>query len=142
MRQFESSNPLGYGAGERTFLVAKQLAFEKAQRNGCAVHLHKRLTLASAQVVNCASDHLFAGARLALDEDRRVRRRNDSNALENGFQPRTISNDLFEIVLRADFVFQIELLLRQPLLGLSYLPKFQSVLYCDRDLARYLAEKI
>ena len=30
VRQLESSNPLGYGAGERTFLMAKQLAFEKA----------------------------------------------------------------------------------------------------------------
>src|ERR1700730_5343983 len=72
VRQFESSNPLGYGAGERTFLMAKQLAFEKAQRNGCAIHLYKRLTFARAQVVNCASDHLFAGTRLALNEDCRV----------------------------------------------------------------------
>src|SRR6202171_3049245 len=91
--------------------MAKQLAFEKAQRNGCAIHLYKRLTLARAQIVNCARNHLFAGAGLALDEDRRVRRRNDSNALEHSFQLRTISNDLFEIVLSADFVFQIELLL-------------------------------
>src|ERR1700682_479810 len=100
--------------------MAKQLAFEKAQRNGCAIHLYKRLTLARAQVVNCASDYLFAGARLALDEDRRVRRRNDSNALEHSFQPRTISNDLFKIVLQPDFVLQVKLLLRQPLLGLGY----------------------
>src|SRR5258708_10368424 len=142
MRQFESSNPLGYGAGERTFLMAKQLAFEKAQRDGCAIHLYKRLTLAGAQVVNCASDHLFAGARLALDEDRRVRRCNDSNTLEHSFQPGTVSNDLFEIVLNPDFVFQVELLLRQPLLGLSYLSIFQSVLYRDGDLVRSLAEKI
>src|SRR5258708_17150235 len=105
MRQFESSNPLGYGAGERTFLVAKQLAFEKSQGNGCAIHLYKRLTLASAQVVNCASDHLFAGARLALDEDRRVGRRNDSNTLEHSFQPCTISNHLFKIVLKANVCF-------------------------------------
>src|SRR5258706_1128505 len=133
MRQLESSNPSGYGAGERTFLMAKQLAFEQAQRDGSAVHLNKRMALARAQVVNCASDHLFAGTRLALDEDRRVRRRNDSNALEHSFQPRTISNDLFEIVLKPDFVFQVKLLLRQPLLGLSYLSIFQIVLYRDAD---------
>src|SRR6266851_2427476 len=122
--------------------MAKQLAFEKAQRNGCAIDFYKRLTLARAQVMNCASDYLFAGARLALNEDRRVRRRNDSNALEHSFQLRTISNDLFEIVLTADFVFQVKLLFRQPLLGLSYLPIFQSVLYRDGDLAGDLAEKI
>src|SRR5437867_2300819 len=118
--------------------MAKQFAFEKAQRNGCAIHFYKRLTLDRAQVVNRASDHLFAGARLALDEDRRVRRRNDSNALEHSLQPRTIPNDLFEIVLKPDFVFQVKLLLRQSVLGLSYLPIFQSVLYRDGDLTRYL----
>ena len=31
VRQLESSNLLSYGAGERAPLVAKQLAFEKAQ---------------------------------------------------------------------------------------------------------------
>src|ERR1700736_5867645 len=98
--------------------MAKQLAFEKAERNGCAVHLYERLTFARAQVVNCASDHLLASARLALDEHRRIRRRDDSNALEHSFQPGAISNDLLEIVLSADLVFQIDLLLRQPLLGL------------------------
>ena len=136
VRQFESSNPLGDGASERTFLMAKQLAFKEAQRNSRAIHLYKRLTLARAQVVNCASDHLFAGSRLALDEDCRVRRRNDSNALEHSFQPLTITNDFFEIVLEPDFVFQVKLLLCEPLLGLRYLPKFQGVFYRDGDLVQ------
>ena len=121
--------------------MAKQLAFEEAQGDGCAIHLYKRLTLARAQVVNGASDHLFAGTRLALDEDGRVRRCDYSNALEHGFQLWTISDDLFEIMLSPDFVFQVELLLRQPLLGLSYLSIFQSVLHRDRDLARYLRKE-
>src|SRR6266852_5897421 len=118
--------------------MTKQLAFKKAERNRCAVHLYKRMTLARAQIVNGAGDHFFASTRLALYEDRRIRRRNDSNALEYSFQPWTISNDLFEIVLKPDFVFQVKLLLRQSVLGLSYLPIFQSVLYRDGDLARYL----
>src|SRR6202171_4463004 len=121
--------------------MAKQLAFEKAQRNGRAVHLHKRLTLARAQVVNCSSDHLFAGSRLALDEDRRIRRRNDSNALEHSFQRLTISNDLFEIVLKPDFVFQVERLFRQPIPGLRYLSIVQSILYADGDLRCYLCKE-
>src|SRR6266404_5563166 len=114
--------------------MAKQFAFEKAQRNSCAIHLYKRLTLARAQVVNRASNHLLSGARLALDEDRRVHRRHDSNILKDSLQPWAISNDLFEIVLQPDFVFQVELLLRQSLLGLRYLPIFQSVFYRDGDL--------
>src|SRR6266446_7750525 len=141
VRQLESSNPLGDGAGERAFLMAKQLAFEKAERNGCAIHLYKCVALARTQVVNCTGDNLLAGTRLALDEDRRVGRCNDSNAFEDSFQPRTISNDLFEIVFKPDFVFQIKLLLRQPLLSLSYLPIFQSVLYRDGDLTGYLCKE-
>src|ERR1700732_1599122 len=93
--------------------MPKQLAFKKAERNRCAVHLYERMTLARAQIVNCAGDHFFASTRLALYEDRRIRRRNDSNALEHSFQRLTISNDLFEIVLKPDFVFQVERLLRQ-----------------------------
>src|SRR6266446_1921801 len=121
--------------------MSKQLAFKKAERNRCAVHLHKRMTLARAQIVNGASDHFFASTRLALDEDRRIRRRNDSNALEHSFQRLTISNDLFEIVLKPDFVFKVKRLLRQPILGPSYLPILQSVLYRDGDLTRYLRKK-
>src|SRR5580704_12146786 len=99
MREFESSNLLSYGASERTSLMAEQLAFKKAQRDGGAIHLHKRVILAGAQVVNRASDHLLAVTRLALDEGRRVRWRNNSNALEHSFQALTISNNLFEIML-------------------------------------------
>src|SRR5260370_2351462 len=141
VRQLESSNPLGYGACKRAFLMTKQLAFEKAKRNGCAIHFYKRMTLARAQIVNCAGDHFFASTRLALYEDRRIRRRNDSNALKHSFQRLTISNDLFEIVLKPDFVFQVERLLRQPIPSLRYLLIVQSILDADGDLRRYLCKE-
>src|SRR5216683_5814834 len=112
--------------------MPKQLAFKKAQRNRRTIHLYKRLTLARAQIVNGAGDHFFASTRLALYEDRRIRRRNDSNALEYSFQRLTISDDLFEIVLKADFVFQVERLLRQPIPSLRYLLIVQRILYADR----------
>src|SRR6266853_4205264 len=109
--------------------MPKQFAFKKAERNRCAVHLHKRMTLARAQIVNRAGDHFFAGARLALYEYRRIRRRNDSNALEYCFQRLTISNDLLEIVLKPDLVFQVERLLRQSVPGLRYLVTVQCIPY-------------
>src|SRR5258708_19742497 len=108
--------------------MTKQLAFEKAKRNGCAIPFYKRMTLARAQIVNCAGDHFFASTRLALYEDRRIRRRNDSNALEHSFQRLTISNDLFEIVLKPDFVFQLERSLPHPLPSPLYLPSVQTTL--------------
>src|SRR6266567_9536509 len=121
--------------------MTKQLAFKKAERNRCAVYLYKRMTLASAKVVNCAGDHFFAGTRLALYEDRRIRRRNDLNALEHSFQRLTISNDLFEIMLKPDFIFQVERLLRQPIPGLRYLLIVQSILYADGYLRRDLCKE-
>src|SRR6266705_5945256 len=121
--------------------MPKPLAFKKAERNGGTVHLYKRMTLARAQVVNSAGDHFFAGTRLALYEDRRIRRRNDSNALEHSFQRLTISNDLFEIVLEPDFVFQVERLLRQPIPSLRYLLIVQSILYADGYLRHYLCKE-
>src|SRR2546430_11845274 len=121
--------------------MPEQLAFKKAERNRCAVHLYKRMTLARAQIVNCAGDHFFASTRLALYENRRIGRRNDLNALEHSFQRLTISNDLFEIVLKPDFVFQVERLLCQPIPGLRHLLVIQSILYADGYLRRYLCKE-
>src|SRR2546429_9167756 len=117
--------------------MPKQLAFKKAERNRCAVHLYKRMTLARAQIVNGTGDHFFASTRLALYEDRRIRRRNVSDALEHSFQRLTISNDLFEIVLKPDFVFQVERLLRQPIPSLRSLLLVHSILSPEGYFALY-----
>src|SRR5713226_5912419 len=121
--------------------MPEQLAFKKAERNRCAVHLYKCMILARAQIVNCTGDHFFAGARFALYEDRRIGRRNDSNAFQDSFQRLTISNDLFEIVLKPDLVFQVERLFRQPIPGFRYLLIVQSILYADGYLSCYLCKE-
>src|SRR6266853_1250523 len=121
--------------------MTKQLAFKKTERNRRTVHFYKRMILARAQIVNGAGDHFFASSRLAQYEDRRIRRRNDSNALEHSFQRLTISNDLFEIVLKPDFVFQVECLLRQQIPGLRYLLIVQSILYADGYLRCHLCKE-
>src|SRR3984885_6861566 len=121
--------------------MPKQLTFQKAERNRGAVHLYKRVALARTEIVNCAGDHFLASSRLALYENCRIRRRNDSNAIEHGFQRFTVSDDLFEIVLKPDLVFQIERLLRQSIPGLSYLLVVQSILYADGYLRRDLRKE-
>src|ERR1700733_4956624 len=121
--------------------MPKQLTFQKAERNRGAVHLYKRVALARTEIVNCAGDHFLASSRLALYENCRIRRRNDSNAIEHGFQRFTVSDDLFEIVLKPDLVFQIERLLRQSIPGLSYLLVVQSILYADGYLCRDLCKE-
>jgi len=61
-------------------------------------------------------------------ENRRVRRRNNSNALEHSLSVSTISNDFFEVVAQAGFRLQVKLLLCQPLLASVICPYVQSVL--------------
>src|SRR6266481_3062872 len=121
--------------------MPKQFTFQKAERNRGAVHLHKRVTLARTEIVNCAGDHFFASTRLALYENCRIRRRDDSNAIEHSLQRLTVSDDLFEIVLKPDLVFQIERLLCQSIPGLSYFLVVQSILYADGYLRRYLCKE-
>src|SRR5258708_28706292 len=121
--------------------MAEPLACKNAARNPCAVHLHKRIPLERAHIVNCAGAHFFASTRLALYEDRRIRGRDDSYALEHSLQRLTVSNDLFEIVFKPDFVFQVERLLRQPIPSLRYLLIVQCILYADGYLRRYLCNE-
>jgi len=90
--------------------------------------------------VNGASDQLFAGTRLTLDENRRLGGRNDSNALEDSFQLRTISNDLFEIVLKPDFVFQVSFCSARRCLASVICPYSKAFSTAMANLARYLRQ--
>src|SRR5579863_3273197 len=86
---FETANLLCDGPCERAFLMAKKLAFQKIQRDGRAIHSHKRPSGPRAEVVNRVGDQLFAGACFSLDQDGRVRRRYAFDLFEHCFQSRT-----------------------------------------------------
>ena len=55
--------------GKRSLLVAEELAFQKARRNGGAVQLDEGARTTAAQVMDRARDQLFACARLSLDQN-------------------------------------------------------------------------
>src|SRR5690606_12742815 len=57
---------------ERAFFVSEQLRFQQAVRQGAAVDWNERELSTPTQIMNRARGHLFAGARLALDQRRRV----------------------------------------------------------------------
>src|SRR5580704_1454845 len=63
---FETANLLRDGPCECSFLVAKELAFQKIQRDRRAVHSHKRPSGPRAKVVNRMRDQLLAGACFSL----------------------------------------------------------------------------
>src|SRR5262249_7923790 len=73
-RLLERADAPGVGAGERALLVPEQLALEEVGGDRAAVHDHERLVAASARLVQRLGGLALAGARLALEQDRRVRR--------------------------------------------------------------------
>ena len=110
---------LGDRAGEGALLVAEQLAFEQAGRNGGAVQLDERAAAAAAQVVNRAGDQLLAGAGFAVNEHGRIGRRDGLDLLQHLPERRALADDLLEVELGADLVFEVELLLGQLLFQLG-----------------------
>ena len=70
--------------------------------------------------MNRARDELLAGPGLTLNQHRGVGRRDGLHLLENALQRRALPDDLLEVILGADFVFEVELLAPQ-LLGHHFL---------------------
>ena len=61
-------------AGERAALVPEELALGERRRDGAAIEHDERAVRARARLVHRLGDELLAGSRLALDEQRYVRR--------------------------------------------------------------------
>ena len=73
------------GAGERALLVAEQLGLDQLARDRRAVDPHERTSRPFREVVQATRHQLLAGARLALNEHRRVRWRDACDLLaKNG----------------------------------------------------------
>src|ERR1700730_5660287 len=70
--QLETANPLRYGSGERSFLVAKELAFQQIQWNGSTIQSYERTSAPRADVVDRVCDELLASAGFTLDQHSRT----------------------------------------------------------------------
>ena len=86
----------GRRARERALLVAEQLGLEELLRQRCAVDGHEALAGARAVGVNGAGDELLPGARLAQDEDVRLRARRLLHELEHLPDRRAGADDVLE----------------------------------------------
>ncbi len=69
VRQLEAAHPALRRAGERSALVAEHLGLDQVSRNGGAVHRDERTPGSPARGVDGRRHQLFAGARLAGDQD-------------------------------------------------------------------------
>src|SRR5262249_11149881 len=101
VRQLESAQFLGDGAGEGALLVPKQLTLEQIEWNRRAVELQKRPAIARADLVDCTGDQLLAGAGLALDEHGGIGRSNPHHLLQDRLERGAVTHELFESPLFA-----------------------------------------
>jgi hypothetical protein len=74
--QFEAAHLLCDCARKGSPLMAKKLTFEQVEGNGGTIQLDQCVSAAGARIVDRVSDEFLASARLALDENGSVRRRN------------------------------------------------------------------
>src|SRR5580704_12297896 len=81
--------------GERTLLLAEQLAFDQRRRNRRAVDRYKRLVTPSALMVQELRDQVFARAAFTFNQYRRCLGRTDST--------REVHDILHRLGFRNDF---------------------------------------
>jgi hypothetical protein len=138
VRQLKAADLLRDRAGEGPLLVAEQLAFQETRGNGRAVELDEGSVPPGTQVVKGAGDQLLACARLATDEHGGVGRGDDLDLLQHPAQRRVLADDLPEVVVGADLLYQVEILLGQPVFQFGDLFVSLKVLNRKRDLVRDL----
>ena len=105
--ELEAPGPPRHRAGEGALLVPEQLRLEHAGRQRGAVHAHERLLLARRVDVDGVGDQLLAGAGLAAQQHRRVRRRHLLHLLEHLAQRRRVADDLAEVELAVHLLREV-----------------------------------
>ena len=97
-REFEPALALRNGVRERAFFVAEQFAFEKGGGERRAVHRHERAGRPRGQLVDRVGDEFLARAARAFHEDRRLRRRNLADRVEQRLHRRRGAHDALHAV--------------------------------------------
>src|SRR6267154_2989488 len=141
MGEFQSTDLLGDGAGERPFFMAEQFAFEQTGRNGSTVEFDKRAVLTLAVVVNSARHQLLARPRVAQQQHGRIAGCDRLHQFQNLHQGWTVSNNVIKIQLAANLFFEIELFLCQFVFEFRDLAVGERIFNGQRDLACYLRKK-
>src|SRR5262245_30771807 len=99
--------------------MAKQFAFQEPGGNGSAIELDEGAIAPGTQVVQRARDEFFAGARFPADQYGRSSGGNRFDLLQHTAQSRALADNLADVVLGANFLFQVKVLLGQTILELA-----------------------
>src|SRR5262249_46625043 len=137
----EPPDLLGDGAGKGAFLVAEELTFEEARRNGGAVDLDERPLASATAVMDGPGNQLLAGPGFAEDQNGRVRRRDHFCLLEDACERAALADNLLERMLGADLALEIETFLGKLILEFGDLLESQRVGDGNRHLPRYFLDQ-
>src|SRR5665213_2017750 len=107
--QLETSQLLCDGAGEGPTLMTKKLGLKQAGRYRGAINLDECAIAPRTEVMYGASDQLLAGARFALDEDRRIRGSDGLHLLQQRLQRAAFADNLLKVVFGPDFILEVKL---------------------------------
>src|SRR5262245_30142864 len=122
--------------------MAEQLALEQPRGYRRAVELNKGPVPPGTQIVEGASDQLFASAHLAADKHRRTSRCNNLDLLQHPAQRGALADDLGEVVFGASLLYQVEIFLGQPIFQVGDFPVGLRVFHGDGDLLRDFTEQL
>jgi len=111
--QLQPPHLLSNRAGKDSFLMAEQFVLDQPRRDRGAVELDEGAVFAPAVVVNGAGDKFLSGACLAEQQHGGVYRGDGLHKLQHQPECRAVADDLIEVQLAADLVFEVELLLRE-----------------------------
>ena len=91
--------------------------------------------------MNRARDEFLARPGLAVNQHRGIGGRNGFDLGEHAAQGVAVADDFVEVQFGADFVFEIQFLLRELIPKFGYLAVGKRILDCDRYLLRDLCEE-
>ena len=106
--QFEATLSHPHRASECAFLMAEEFAFDERRRKRRTIDPHERAGMPAAPFVQRPGEQFLAGSRRAGQQHARVRRGNLSQARQRHSQRRALANDVVEVVITLDLLFQIQ----------------------------------
>src|SRR5260221_680010 len=142
MREFQPTDLLADGAGERHSFMSKQFAFEQTGRDGGTVEFDKCAVLTLAVVVNSARHQLLARPRVAQQQHGRIARCDRLHQSQNLLQGWTAPDNVIKIQLAANLFFEIQLFLGKFVFEFRDLAVGEGIFDGDCDLACYLAKEL
>src|SRR5438309_3801644 len=121
--------------------MSKKLTLEQSGWNCGAIELHEGPLFTPAAFMDGARNQFLARTGLTKKQHRRVAGSHSFHQFQNMAESRTLPHNSFEVHVAAEFVFQIQLFLRELVFEIGDFTVRQGVFHADRDLPCDLRKK-